>query len=76
MNGTPDDGRDPIAQAFNDYQRAPRDVVPRTVLPVDDLAALAGQTVTLNHYEIDDSGITTHTEQITVTAPILKGTHA
>ena len=72
-----DDNPDPIAQAFATYRPAPRDIVPRAVKPVDDLAALAGQTVELTHHEIDtESGITTYTDRITVTAPILpKGHH-
>ncbi|MGQ9349727.1 hypothetical protein [Mycolicibacterium gilvum] len=69
-------GPDPLAQAFANHVRAPADIVPRTPLPVDDLHALAGQTVELVHHDIDpESGITTHTERITITAPILPKGH-
>ena len=68
------DARDPIAAAFADHQRAPRDVVPPRHIEhsVDDLHRLAdgGAQVTVTHYEMDENGITRHSEQITVTAPI------
>ena len=76
FTGPDDDTPDPIAQAFADYRPAPRDIVARAVRPVDDVAALAGQTVELTHHEVDtESGITTYTERITVTAPILPKGH-
>ncbi|NTY57949.1 hypothetical protein FEG63_00095 [Mycolicibacterium sphagni] len=64
---------DPIARAFTDYQRAPRDVVPHTVHhSIDDLRRLADNTiqVMLTHYEMSDDGVTKHTEWATVTRPV------
>jgi len=66
------DDRDPIEAAFADHQRAPRDVVPRTVEhTVDDLRQLAdgGAQATVTHYDIGPEGITRHVELVTITAP-------
>ncbi|KUI00926.1 hypothetical protein AU189_11465 [Mycolicibacterium acapulense] len=75
------DGRDPIAAAFDDYQRPAADVVPRAHDLDDELAGvvaldeLAGQTVTVTHYDMTPDGITQHVETATITAPITpKGT--
>lgn len=65
--------RDPIAAAFEQHQRARRDVVPRHAQhSVDDLRRLADGTtqVQVTHYEMTADGITKHTEWATVTQPI------
>jgi hypothetical protein len=69
------DLRDPLRTAFDDYQRAPRDVVPRTVEhTLDDLRLLAdgGALVTVTHYELGADGITRHSERVTVAAPFIQ----
>lgn len=76
MNDTDDqDARDPLRAAFDDYQRAPRDIVPRTVEhSVDDLHLLANSDaqVTITHYEVDARGVTRHCERVTITAPFIE----
>ncbi len=66
------DDRDPIQAAFDDHVPAPRDIVPRPPLEhsLDELAALAGKTVTVTHYDIDDDGVTKTVEQAAITHPI------
>ncbi|MBA4855774.1 hypothetical protein [Nocardia farcinica] len=61
-----DDHRDPIRAAFEDYRRAPRDVVPRTPLPVDDIPTGTAEVV---YYEMTGDGIERITERIHVTTP-------
>lgn len=63
--------RDPIAAAFDDYQRAPRDVVPHTAHTVDELRDLADGTTQaqITHYEMNKYGVTQHTEWATITQP-------
>jgi len=72
---TDSEDRDPIAAAFDGYRRPPADVVPSTRSPGDvvdaELAAIAGQSVTVVHYDLDDDGITKYTELVTVTRPII-----
>lgn len=67
---TDHDGRDPLRAAFLDYQRPPRDVVPASRRSVDDLAALAGTTVPVTHYELTAGGVRQYTERIEITKPI------
>lgn len=64
------DGRDPLRAAFQDHQRAPRDIVPHSQRDVEDLRALAGTTVTVRHYELASTGVREYTEQIEVCSPI------
>ena len=64
------DGRDPLRAAFQDHQRAPRDVVPPIQHDVDDLRALAGTTVTVRHYELTSTGVREYTELIEICSPI------
>ncbi|MBN3458797.1 hypothetical protein JNN96_32695 [Mycobacterium sp. DSM 3803] len=64
------DARDPLRAAFQDHQRAPRDIVPRSRRSVDDLAALAGNTVTVRHYELTSTGVREYTERIEICKPI------
>jgi hypothetical protein len=84
MNDDGQDVRDPLRAAFDDYQRAPRDVVPRTVEhTVDDLRRLAdcGAEVLVTHYEVHEettetgetviAGIVKRTEWVAVTQPIM-----
>ena len=68
-NTEPDDP-DPIQQAFDNYQPAPKDVVPRGEpdWTTDDLAALAGESVDVTHLT-EDGPVT---ETITITAPITR----
>lgn len=72
------DGRDPILAAFDDYRRVPRELPTRRPTTFDeelDLVELAGQTVDVTHFVVDDQGVTRHTERATITHPILpKGT--
>jgi hypothetical protein len=75
MINTPNenDNRDPLRAAFDDHQRAPRDVVPRNVEhSVDDLRRLADGAVQVKvtHYDMNESGVTRHTEWATITKPI------
>ena len=66
------DERDPLRAAFDDHQRPPRDVVPRTVEhSLDDLRLMAHGTaeVTLTHYEVSELGVTRHVERVTITEP-------
>ncbi|EKF25253.1 hypothetical protein C731_0780 [Mycolicibacterium hassiacum DSM 44199] len=69
---------DPIAKAIRDYQRAPRELPTRRPMTFDEelgLVELAGQTVDVTHFVVDDQGVTRHTERATITHPILpKGT--
>jgi hypothetical protein len=70
-----DGGRDPIEAAFANYRRAPRDVVPRTVVhSLDDLRILAdgAAQVTVTHYEYNDDGVTAHSERVGITAPFIE----
>jgi hypothetical protein len=72
MNDDEDqDVRDPIQAAFDDYRRAPRDVVPKVEHSLDDLRLLAGggAQVTVTHYELGEDGITRHREHVTIAAP-------
>jgi hypothetical protein len=65
---------DPIAAAFDQHRRAPRDVVPRTVNhAVGDVRRLAdgAQQVLVTHYETTEHGVTKHTEWATITQPII-----
>jgi len=65
---------DPIAKAFRDYQRAPRELPTRRPTTFDDelgLVELAGQTVDVTHYSVDDQGVTQHVEHATITQPIM-----
>lgn len=66
------DERDPLRAAFQSYERAPRDVVPRVEHGAEDLRRLADGTtqVEVTHYEMTADGITKHTEWATVTRPI------
>lgn len=68
------DGPDPMRTAFDDHQRAPRDIVPYTEQPGDDLLRLAadGAPVEVTHYSITGSGIERHVERITITAPFTR----
>jgi len=71
----PDRG-DPIETAFTDYQRPPADIVPprpRLEHSTADLAALAGKTVTVTSYDIDDDGVTKTVERATICPPITQG---
>lgn len=73
----PDRG-DPLAAAFTDYQRPPADIVPQPPRPplehsTAELAALAGKTVTVTSYDIDEDGITKTVERATICAPIIQG---
>lgn len=66
---------DPIAAAFADYRRAPRDVVPRTVKhSLDALYQMADGTtqVTVTHYEYDENGVTRHSETVSIAPPFIK----
>jgi hypothetical protein len=70
-----DDPRDPLRAAFQDYGRAPRDVVPPTPHRLDDLRALAdGGPVTVTHYEMTPEGITRHVETVGVAKPFTERT--
>jgi hypothetical protein len=71
MNNS-DDMRDPLRAVFDDHQRAPRDVVPHAEHSLDDLRRMADGTalVTVTHYELDERGVTRHSERVTITAPI------
>lgn len=64
------DERDPLAAAFSDYQRAPRDVVPHNLRSIaddlTDLAALAGTMLEIAHYESTEHGVTRLTERNTI----------
>ncbi|MBU8810706.1 hypothetical protein KL953_17630 [Mycolicibacterium goodii] len=74
INDDDHDMRDPLRAAFTDYRRAPRDVVARTAEhSLDDLHHMAdgASQVTVTHYELGEHGITRHTEQVTITAPII-----
>jgi hypothetical protein len=65
---------DPIAAAFEQYEPAPRDVVPRRVEhTVDDLRRLAdGRTaVKVVHYEYGADGVTRHESWTTIARPII-----
>lgn len=55
------DDRDPIAAAFEDYQRAPADVVPKKPWDGDYEAVidLANQTVELTHLDIETGRMVT-----------------
>lgn len=65
------DDRDPLRAAFQDHQRAPRDVVPHSQRhDIDDLRALAGSTVTVRHYELTSTGVREYAEQIEICQPI------
>lgn len=70
------DDRDPVRAAFDDYQRAPRDVVPHVEHTVDDLRRLAdgAAQVQVTHYEMSEHGVTRHTEWVTITRPITNTT--
>lgn len=68
------DGRDPLRAAFQDHRRAPRDVVPPSRHDIDDLAALAGTTVVVRHYELTLTGVREYTKRVEICTPItLKG---
>ena len=70
------DTRDPLRAAFDDYRRAPRDIVPKRPWPVDnnaDLDALAGETVEFVHYENAVDGVRRHTQNVIVTKAIIPG---
>lgn len=71
MTSDHQDHRDPMRAAFDDHERAPRDIVPRVEHSGDDLQRLAdgGAPVQVTHYEIGEDGITQHVEHITITAP-------
>jgi hypothetical protein len=72
-NDNDNGNRDPLRAAFDDHQRAQPDVVPRNVEhSVDDLRRLADGAVQVQvtHYEMNESGVTRHTEWATVTQPI------
>jgi hypothetical protein len=73
------DGRDPLRAAFDDYQPAPRDVVPpaRVEHPLDDLRALADGdgNVTVTHYEMTPEGVTRHVERVGIGAPFTGEAH-
>lgn len=72
-NTDPEDRRDPLVAALQDYRRAPRDIVPKKPWPVDqnaDLDALGtGQPMTLSHCEITGDGVAVATTE-TVTRPV------
>lgn len=63
---------DPLRAAFDNHQRAPRDIVPHVEHTVDDLRRLADGTaqVQVTHYEMSEHGITRHTEWATITRPL------
>ena len=62
------DSPDPIRAAFDDYQRAPRDVVAAgEPKPADDVAALAGTATTVTHLT-EDGPVTQH---VTVAKPFI-----
>lgn len=66
--------RDPLAAAFDSYERAPKDVVPKQVdHTVDDLRRLADGSaqVQVTHYELDEHGITRHTEWVSIAPPVI-----
>ena len=61
---------DPIAEAFNNYRKPPRDVVPRTQ-PGDQPPIPRGFGIEVVSYEITDTGVTRETENVAlVRAPI------
>ena len=61
-----------LEDAVEQYRNRPRDVVPKQPYTgyYDDLAAFAGDTVPVTYYDIDDTGVHRHVENITVTRPI------
>lgn len=66
-----DDGQpDPLRAAFDNYCRAPRDIVRREPVIDNKVAELAGQTVELTHHKMTKKGITARTERLVITAPI------
>lgn len=70
FTNTESDDPDPLKAAFDNYQPSPKDVVPRgepTWQPTD-LAALAGQPVTVTHLT-EDGPVT---ENVTITAPVTR----
>lgn len=78
-HGPTDDGehqdvRDPLRAAFDDYRPAPLDVVPPRNVEhtIDDLRRLADGTtqVLVTHYEVNEHGVTRHTEWVSVTQPV------
>jgi hypothetical protein len=69
-------GRDPLRAAFDDYERAPRDVVPQRRPDVEHTARLLRRladghnVVEITHYDVGPDGVTKHVEKLTVCAPI------
>ncbi|MCV7379958.1 hypothetical protein BST11_15360 [Mycobacterium alsense] len=63
---------DPLRAAFDNHQRAPRDIVPHVEHTLDDLRRLADGTlqVQVTHYEMSEYGVTQFTEWATVAHPI------
>ena len=72
------DSRDPLRSAFENFRRAPRDIVRKIEHSLDDLRRMADGTaqVTVTHYEVTEdedgvpNGITRRSERVTITAPI------
>ncbi len=64
--------RDPLRAAFDDYQRPPRDTVPRPAAVIDDLVALANSAtqVDVTYYELTPTGVRRRSERATVTHPL------
>ena len=63
-----------LEEAFAQYSRRPRDVVPKVPYTGsnDDLVALDGQTVEVTHFERSDDGVTERRTRENFTAPIIK----
>ncbi|WP_280502434.1 hypothetical protein [Nocardia farcinica] len=61
-----DDTRDPLRAAFEDYQRAPRDVVPREPRPPDDIPTGMAEVV---YYEMTANGVERITEHVHISTP-------
>lgn len=68
-----DNEHDDLRQAFDAYQPAPKDIVPRT--PDPDAADLPTGPQPVTWHEVTEDGITTHHDTIWIAKPVGEPDH-